>query len=85
MTRGQANLQVRDERTLSERKVEERLAFRFQSTRVAKRDVTCNPCADDVQIRLEMVAAASLTADEAADDCRRLEMHERNNEIGNWI
>ena len=33
---------------------------------------------------LEMVAAAPLTADEAADDCRILEMHERNNEIGNW-
>ena len=44
----------------------------------------CNPCADNVQIRLEMVAAY-LTADEAADDCRTLEMRERNNEIGNWI
>ena len=52
---------------------------------MARTDVTCNPCADDVHIRLEMVAAASLTADEAADDCRTLAMHERNNEIGNWI
>ena len=65
MTGGQANLQVHDERTLPERKVEERFAFRFTSAR-AMRDVTRYPSADSAQIRLEMVAATSLTAAEAA-------------------
>ena len=52
---------------------------------MARRGVTCHSIADNVQTGLETVAAASLAADEAADDCRTLEMHERNNETGNWM
>ena len=40
---------------------------------MARNEATCNLGADNVQTILEMVAATSLKADEAADDCRTLE------------